>query len=374
MTATMSRHALASVDAGDDMVLSAQLDLSGDRQIERSYRVAFDDMARRYRAALARAAWPAFDREVDRVREYLAALMPAGAGLVIHSCEPLGLWHVVAVPTPIPNEIALGRFARVRSLLDFVDEHEPSAVALVDSEEARVFLLERGQVVDSWDLLSLVPGRHKQGGWSQANYQRHHDNVVDVHLRTVCDQLVELGQRQPYRRLIIGGPVEPVTRLQELLPRTLRERLAGTFEAEMFASNSETLDRASAVLKAAERESEERVVAQLREGAHDGGAAVLGFTPTLAAVAARQARTLVVASATSQQGASCPSCGGLFVGALSICPACGKVVETVGDVVDEAMRRTIVSGGDVEVTHGVAAAELLAIGAGIGALLRYAAG
>ena len=92
------------------------------------------------------------------------------------------------------------------------------------------------------------------------------------------------------RDRIIGGPVEPVSRLQELLPRTLRERLAGTFETEMFASNSETLDRASAVLKAAERESEERVVAQLREGAHDGGAAVLGFTPTLAAVAARQAR------------------------------------------------------------------------------------
>ncbi len=374
MTATMSRQMLTTADAGIDRILSVQLDLSGDRQIERSYRVSFDDMARRYRATLAPAAQASFDREVERGREYLAASPPSGLGLIIHSCEPLGLWHVVAVPVALPDAIALGRYARVRALLDYADEHEPSAVALVDSEEARVFLIDRQQVIDSWDLLSLVPGRHKQGGWSQANFQRAHDNAVDVHLRTVCDGLVELHERRPFDRLIIGGPVEPVSRLRELLPRPMRDRLAGTFDAEMFAAPPEVLARASAVLTTAEREAETRVVARLREGAHEGGSAVLGFTGTLAAVAARQARTLVAANTTAGPGATCPSCDGLFSGELAVCPLCGSALDPVDDVVDEAMRRAVVSGAEVEVVHGDAAAELQAIGAGIGALLRYAAG
>lgn len=374
MTATTSRQAIYFLDAGADQVLSVQLDLSGDRQIERSYRVAFDDMARRYRATIDLVHHARFDHEVERVRGYLAETPPAGLGLIIHSCEPAGVWNVVAIPAALGDAVAFERFPRIRALLDFADEHEPSAVALVDSEEARVFLIDREQVIDSWDLLSLVPGRHKQGGWSQANFQRHHDNAVDVHLRTVCEQLAELDQRQPFRRLIVGGPVEPVSRLRELLPRAMRDRLAGTFEAEMFAAPAEVLARASAVLTAAEREAESRVVAQLREGAHDGGTAVVGFTPTLAAVASRQVRTLVAANATAGPGAACPSCDGLFSGELAVCPVCGSALDPVADVVDEAMRRTVVAGGEVEVVHGAAAAELLALGAGIGALLRYAAG
>ncbi len=374
MTATTSRQMIYAFDAGADQVLSVQLDLSGDRQVERSYRVAFDDMARRYRATLAPDRHAAFDREVERVREHLAATPPPGLGLIVHASTPGGLWNVVAVPAAFADAIAFGRYPRVRALLDFADEHEPSAVALVDSEEARVFLIDREQVIDSWDLLSLVPGRHKQGGWSQANFQRHHDNAVDVHLRTVCEQLVELDQRRPFRRLIVGGPVEPVSRLRELLPRPMRDRLAGTFEAEMFAAPPEVLARASAVLTAAEREAESSVVETLREGAHDGGISVLGFTPTLAAVGSRQVRTLVCASATAGPGAACPTCDGLFNGELAVCPICESALEPVADVVDEAMRRTVVAGGEVEIVHGDAAAELQAIGAGIGALLRYAAG
>lgn len=374
MTAATSQQAIYLLDAGEDRVLSVQLDLSGDRQIERSYRVAFDDMARRERSTIDAARHPAFDREVERVREFLSATPPTGLGLIVHACEPADVWSVVSVADPLGDTIAFDRYPRVRALLDHADEHQTSAVALVDSEEARVFLIDRQQVIDSWDLLSLVPGRHKQGGWSQSNFQRHHDNVVDVHLRAVCDQLAELHQRRPFHRLVVGGPVEPVSRLRDLLPRAMRDRLAGTFEAEMFAAPAEVLSRASGVLAIGERADEARVVDQLREGAHEGGPAVLGFASTLAAVASRQVRTLVVADATAGPGAGCPTCDGLFHGELTLCPVCGNALDPVGDVVDEAMRRTVVAGGVVEIVHGDAAADLLGIGAGMGALLRYAAG
>ncbi len=39
------------------------------------------------------------------------------------------------------------------------------------------------------DETADVPGRHDQGGWSQARYERHIENIVDRHLREVADAL-----------------------------------------------------------------------------------------------------------------------------------------------------------------------------------------
>ena len=47
-----------------------------------------------------------------------------------------------------------------------------------------------------------MPGRHSQGGWSQARYQRHIEHLVQQHLKTVGDELdgrVRNGRRGLHR-------------------------------------------------------------------------------------------------------------------------------------------------------------------------------
>jgi peptide chain release factor subunit 1 len=47
----------------------------------------------------------------------------------------------------------------------------------------------------------FVPGKHDQGGPSQARYQRHHEAHVHWHLKRVVSHLAEMLRRRQLDRL-----------------------------------------------------------------------------------------------------------------------------------------------------------------------------
>ena len=54
-----------------------------------------------------------------------------------------------------------------------------------------------------------VHGRHDQGGWSQARYQRSVQEDVGHHLRHVARVLKDLLRIAPYQRLLIACTAPP---------------------------------------------------------------------------------------------------------------------------------------------------------------------
>jgi peptide subunit release factor 1 (eRF1) len=362
--------ALAGIDAGTPCVLYAQLDLSPAHQIERTYVVAFDHLVREMETGLDAAALDAARREAARVRQFLVEKAPRGLGLVLYSCEPLGLFRAFYLPEAVPDEVRLERRPPVRTLLDLIDEGERVVAALVDSSHARVLVINQRQVEDYWAIQGLVPGRHRQGGWSQANFQRSRDQAVDVHLRAVCDEIRALDRREPFARLVVGGPPEPLARFQQLLPDPLRQRIAGTFSVEMFQSDPEVVQAALLVARDAERQDEEALVTDLISVARGGGRATIGLDAVLHSLALGAVQRLVVVGGLHIEGQQCRDCGRLVTVVDEHCPACGGPLEPRNDVVEEAIRTSLLTGGEVEMVHGAAAEELLAAGAGIAALLR----
>src|SRR3989304_4948119 len=67
------------------------------------------------------------------------------------------------------------------------------------------------------------------------------------------------ARRRPFDRLIAGGPDEALSALLSVLPRSLSGRLAGTFTAELFASNEHIVDHVRSLEERAEREAEARL-------------------------------------------------------------------------------------------------------------------
>ena len=61
------------------------------------------------------------------------------------------------------------------------DEHPRYAALLVDTNSARIFVFGTGQLLDEVDVQSPKTKHIKSGGWSQARFQRH---VENVHLLT----------------------------------------------------------------------------------------------------------------------------------------------------------------------------------------------
>lgn len=166
-------------------------------------------------------------REWERLDEWFAQWTPQGKGLVLFASEPLGLWRTWHLPVPVPDQVRFQESAYTTPLLDLLDEYERYAVVLVEKQRGRLFLVHLGQIEEENLVLTPVPQKHAQGGWSAPRFQRHHEEAVKEHVRAVAQALEEMARQRRFDRLILGGPVEARTALEEALPPTLRERVVG---------------------------------------------------------------------------------------------------------------------------------------------------
>jgi peptide chain release factor subunit 1 len=362
---------LEAFDCGGARVLSAYLDLDPARQVRRAYRTVFEDLVKAARERVPEPARGDLDREAARVQAWLESEPPRAKGLAVFACEPRGLWqaHVLAVRTR--DHLAVEPRPDVAPLLELVDEYERFAVALVDKEKARLFTVFMGEIEEAEALEDEVPGKHDQGGYSQARFQRHHDTHVHWHLRRVVQRLAELLRRRRFDRLILAGPAEATSELQRMLPRALGHRLAATIPAEVFAGEAEILEKALEVERRIERVAEERLLRTLLDAAGPAGRSTLGVAPTLDALWADMVQTLVVAEDLHLDGSECPNCLRLMPGTVDTCPTCGKGMEPVHDLVHRAVARARDQAARLEVVRGAAARRLQEVGSGLGALLRY---
>jgi peptide chain release factor subunit 1 len=226
---------------------------------------------------------------------------------------------------------------------------------------------ELGRIEEQTDLLDDVPGRHDQGGWSQARFQRHIDDLRRKHLKHTADVLFAFHKRRGFDHLILGGPEEVVADLERELHDYLTRRILARVTLPMTASPDEVMARSMEIEEERERERERTTVERLLADAAAGRLAVSGLERTLDVLGEGRAGWLVVRHDASAPGHECSACGrlGLRGGA---CRSCGGVTRAVEDVVEAAVAQAFRQGSRVEViTHD----GRLADQQGIGALLRY---
>jgi peptide subunit release factor 1 (eRF1) len=362
---------LEAFDAGDERALSVYLDLDLHDAAGRSYLIALTDLVKELREPLDKAGREALDREADRVAVWLDENRRAGNGLAVFSCTPRGLWQAAYLRVPVADHLVFERRPDIAPLLDILDEYERYAVAVVDKGRARLFTVFAGEIEPGEAFEDYVPPHHKQGGWSQANFQRHHEAHVFRHLKRVAEHLTQLARRRSFDRLVIAGPEEATNELKKLLPRALASRLAATLAVDPHATPEEILEKTLQVERRVEREVEDRLLRELLEVAGAGGRATCGIPETLDALWLGDVQTLVVAHGVHAPGSECGNCGRLETATLETCPMCGSAMHEVHDVFHRAMARTLEQAGSVETLHGESATRLRQAGGGMGAILRY---
>ena len=365
---------LVGLDTRGARVLSVYLDLTPERQVRRRFRVVFDDLVREAAAGLDDDARRGLELEAERVRGFLDGELPAGRGVAIFSSRPIGLWSVHWLPLPPADTVRYEPSPYVRPLVREIDETDDYLIAIVDREKARLVAVRHGRIEDERVVESVVPGRHDQGGWSQANYQRHIDEHARAHLRDVAAHLDELARRRPADRLILAGPEEATTELRRLLPRPLAERVVATVPAETFQTTHDILARVETIERTVERETEERAVEQAIEAAHAAGDGTCGRRATLEAVWMAAVRRLLVAEGLELPGAVCPQCGWLEPARGSPCPRCGAPMDEVADLVELAVERVVDARGEVDFVAGPARERLIDECGGLAAHLRFRPG
>jgi peptide subunit release factor 1 (eRF1) len=292
-------------------------------------------------------------------------------GIAVFACAPLKFWREVRLAVPVLDYATIGEKPNVRLLTDLMNEYERYAIALVDRDHARFFAFQLGEIEGFAYELPATPGRHRQGGWSAARYQRHIEALVLQNLKQAAQLTSDFFKSQNCSRLLLAGTGDVLAQFRGLLPKPLHERIAGEFPMGMQAPANLVLEKAREIQEHVKRAHQLALVEEMNTAARKKHpTATLGLSDTLNALMERSVYTLIAASDYRAKGFVCDGCGYLSAQKLPDCPLCDDPLRQVDNSVDLAVHKAIELGSRVELVRGRAATKLRELG-GIGAMLRY---
>lgn len=288
-------------------------------------------------------------------------------GVAIFTAGLDNAWRALALPEPVPDKVHVGREFYLAPLVPLVGRGGGAIVAVVGRERGQLFRLQNGQLVEVADQTEEQPGRHDQGGWSQARFQRHIEKLVAEHLRELADELDKRLRRLRTPKIVVVASEETRAEFEELLSTEARSAVVGWTSAEAHAGAAELLELVKPFLEEARVREEAETIERWREEAGRGARAASGWEETLEAASDARVEMLLYQEGAEHVAWQCPACGRVSVEGRS-CPLDGTAMEEREDGLDLAVHQTLAHGGTV---LAVTAHRDLDPVQGIGALLRY---
>jgi peptide chain release factor subunit 1 len=307
--------------------------------------------------------------DFERIRDFysLEFTRNGARGLAIFSSGLDNIWRPLPLTEPVPDEVKVGRKLYLAPLVPLVGRGEGALVVVVGRELGHFYRLRGGRLEDFVDHTEEQPGRHDQGGWSQARFQRHIETLVQEHLRAVADELDRLVRRLGAVQVVVIATEETRAEFDELLSHEARAAISGWTSAEAHATTAELLELATPVLERYRQEKETELVDRWHEEIGRGGRASAGWEDTLEAASDGRVELLLFQDGVAHSAHRCPSCGRVALSGGK-CPLDGTSMEGSDEGLDLAVHQTLVHGGRV---WAVEHRRDLDPVEGIGALLRY---
>src|SRR4051794_38628619 len=305
------------------------------------------------------------EASLERATAFLENDLPSvGAHAVaLFASEPAGLFEALKLPRSVPNRVAIGHSPLVGPLAR-IARHERWCVTLVNRRDARIFRGGPDGLREVERIHDDVSGQHDQGGWSQARYQRGIEKEKDDHLKITCDALLRHFKRQPFGRLLVGGPREVVTDFEQKLHHYLSERLAGRIEVDVeHSSPDQVLDAARPLIEQLDERRERDALERL------GERGACGLEDVLRALNERRGELLILDEQFGGvTGVQCLECGWLGLEG-DRCPADGSETVQLEDLTEAMIELSVQQSADLLAVHYER--EPLEAYGGAAALLRF---
>ncbi|MGH3001765.1 MAG: Vms1/Ankzf1 family peptidyl-tRNA hydrolase, partial [Gaiellaceae bacterium] len=171
-------------------------------------------------------------------------------GVAVFASSVDGFFRAVPLVQPLGDAVRIGAELYVAPLAGQLGR-EGALVAFVSRERGTVYRLTAGRLEEIIDESEEQPGRHDQGGWSQARYQRHIENLVQQHLKTVGGEIDRTIRSRPSLQLAIVAPEEMRSEIERALSTEARDSIVGWATAEAHATTGELLEVVRPLLDAA---------------------------------------------------------------------------------------------------------------------------
>jgi peptide chain release factor subunit 1 len=275
-------------------------------------------------------------------------------------------------------------------LKEMIREREVYGLILFDKSEATLGFLRGKHIETLKHFDSLVPGKTKAGGWSQARYARVREGLLNDFMKKIGEVASNLfGEEKDLIGVIIGGPGPTKEDFEngEFLHHDIKSKVIGVVNTSYtgeyglreIVSKAEDLIAGSSTTK--EKKLLERFFGELHK---DSGLAVYGFFETLESLKSGNVEILLVSEAFDWVRANFEcSCGEVSEKAVNRkrletqkCQKCGKDLQVTGeeDLMEKILKMGEDAGTSVEViSDGTGMGEQLKELGGIAGILRYKA-
>jgi peptide chain release factor subunit 1 len=239
------------------------------------------------------------EQDAERIREYLATEVRASAnGLAIFACSGAdGFFEAIQMDAPIDEhrlylyfQPHLWHLARVN------DEFPRYAAVVLDSKSARILVFELGETADEQSVENQKPKHHKKGGWSQARYQRHTENLHLQHAKEVVEALDKIVRRDDIDRIVLAGDEVIIPTLREQLPQHLAEKVIDVVSLDVRTPQDEVLQTTLESVRQQDAKEDQDKVQRLLDAYRSGGLGVVGVRDTLEALTLGQVDELLIST------------------------------------------------------------------------------
>jgi peptide chain release factor subunit 1 len=171
-------------------------------------------------------------------------------GLAVFACSGEGLFEELRSWAPFDPRIEVGPTPFLVPLARVVD-HEPTLLAVADTNTLRLFIAQPGRLEES-SAIDDEPDdytRTEAGGWAQARYQRHVDEHRESFARRAADTIEATMGREDAVRLILAGDEVAIPRLRGELSTAAAERVRDVLRIELRATLDEIEDKVLPVVE-----------------------------------------------------------------------------------------------------------------------------
>jgi len=290
---------LAAYEPGDEPVVSLYLDLKPNQQGRDQYdafvRKAFGERLRsvprdsREQQILLRAH--------DRITAYLAhELKPSSNGLAIFSGGD-ELFEAIQVDAHVTEHaFFIGPVPHLYSLARLIDQYPRYAAVILDRNRARIFVVALGAVEKRKEVVSAKTRRTSMGGWSQARYQRHTENIHLTHIKEVVDVLDRVVRDDRIAQVVVAGDDVVVAMFREHLPQHLLDKLVDAPAIPLETIENEIVLATLDAMRRKDAETDAEAVTMVVDAWQGSGLGVVGPEATLSALERGQVDELLLSA------------------------------------------------------------------------------
>jgi peptide chain release factor subunit 1 len=364
---------LAAFEPVELPVVSLYLDLQADQHGKDRYDTFIrKELPARAATYLAHSAErESLERDIERIREYLDAEVRASAnGLAIFACSAADdFFETVQLDAPLDghrlyiyNQPHLFHLARVS------DEFPRYAAVVLDTHQARILVFDLGERVWSQTVDNPKPKHHKKGGWSQARYQRHTENIHLQHAKEVVDALARVVREDAIDKIVLAGDEVIIPTLREQLPQELAERIVDVLSLDIRTPEHEVLRTTLESLRQQDEAEDADKVQRLLDAYRAGGLGVVGVRDTLEALTRGQVDELLISTVMEHRRARPGEVDASVLPAASGAEGAATLDPDEVDVSDQLVTQARATGAAVTFIQD---ASLLDEVGGVGGLLRF---